>query len=54
MIKIIALEREYGAGASVIADQLAARLGWKLLDQSLTDEIAKLARVERASVQHCE
>ena len=54
MIKIIALECEYGAGTTVIADQLATRLGWKLLDRSLTDEIAKLAHTERASVQHCE
>ncbi len=51
MIKIIALEREYGAGASVIAEQVATRLGWKLLDQSLTDEIAKLACVARSEAQ---
>jgi cytidylate kinase len=54
MIKIIALEREYGAGCTEIADRLAARLGWKLLDQSLTDEIAKLAHIERSNAQHCE
>jgi cytidylate kinase len=54
MIKIIALERECGAGASVIAEQLAARLGWKLLDQSLTDEIAQLANVTPTEAQHCD
>jgi len=54
MIKVIALEREYGAGASVIAEQLATRLGWKLLDQSLTDEIAKLANVTRTEAQNCD
>jgi cytidylate kinase len=53
-IKIIAVEREYGAGGSVIADRLAARLGWRLLDQSLTDEIAKLAQVERSDAQRCD
>jgi cytidylate kinase len=54
MIKIIALEREYGAGASMIAEQLATRLGWTLLDQSLTDEIAKFANVTRTEAQHCD
>jgi cytidylate kinase len=54
MIKIIALEREYSAGASMIAEQLATRLGWELLDQSLTDEIAKLAKVTRTEAQHCD
>ncbi len=54
MIKIIALEREYGSGASVIAEQLATRLGWTLLDQSLTDEIARLANVTRTEAQHCD
>jgi len=54
MIKIIALEREYGAGAPVIAERLAARLGWKLFDQSLNDEIAKLANVTRTEAQHCD
>ncbi|MGD1018267.1 MAG: cytidylate kinase-like family protein [Verrucomicrobiia bacterium] len=53
-IKIIAVEREYGAGGSVIADRLAARLGWKLLDQSLTDEIATLAHVQQNEAQRCE
>jgi cytidylate kinase len=54
LIKIIALEREYGAGASVIAEQLATRLGWELLDQSLTDEIAQLANITRTEAQCCD
>ena len=33
MIRIIAIEREYGCGGSVVAEKLAARLGWKLLDR---------------------
>jgi cytidylate kinase len=41
MIKIVTFEREYGCGAADIASKLAERLGWKLWDQALTDEIAR-------------
>lgn len=40
-VRIITLEREYGSGGGEIADGLATRLGWKLWDQSLTEEIAR-------------
>jgi cytidylate kinase len=40
-VRIITLEREYGSGGGEIAGQVAARLGWKLWDQSLTEEIAR-------------
>ncbi len=40
-VRIITLEREYGSGGGDIAGQLATRLGWKLWDQSLTEEIAR-------------
>jgi cytidylate kinase len=40
-IRIITLEREYGSGGNVIAEKVAARLGWKLWDQLLTEEIAR-------------
>src|ERR1700733_15337214 len=43
MIKIITIEREYGCGGGEIAQLLANRLGWKLWDQLLTEEIARLA-----------
>src|ERR1700691_4313738 len=45
MKRILVIEREFGAGASVIAEKTAQRLGWKLLDQELTAEIARLAKV---------
>src|SRR5580693_1898585 len=41
MIRVITIEREYGSGAGEIAGKLAERLGWKLWDQLLTDEIAR-------------
>jgi cytidylate kinase len=42
MIRTITIEREYGSGGGDVARKLAARLGWKLWDQALTDEIARL------------
>jgi cytidylate kinase len=41
MKRIITIEREFGSGGGVIAAALAARLGWTLWDQLLTDEIAR-------------
>ncbi len=42
MIKVVTFEREYGSGGADIARKLAERLGWKLWDQALTDETARL------------
>jgi cytidylate kinase len=51
MIKIITIEREYGCGGGEIAQLLAKQLGWKLWDQLLTGEIARLARCPEAVVE---
>jgi len=51
MIKIITVEREYGSGGGEIAQLLAERLGWKLWDQLLTEEIARLAQCPKAVVE---
>jgi cytidylate kinase len=50
MIKIITIEREYGSGGGEIAQLLAKQLGWKLWDQLLTEEIARLAECPKAVV----
>lgn len=42
MIRVLTIEREYGSGGAEIARKAAERLGWKLWDQSLTNEIARL------------
>jgi cytidylate kinase len=54
MIRIIAIEREFGCGESALVETLAARLGWKLLDQSLTEEVARIAQVARTVVEQRE
>ena len=51
MINIITIEREYGCGGGEIAHLVANRLGWKLWDQRLTEEIARLANCPRAVVE---
>src|SRR5580704_9264145 len=50
MFRIITVEREYGAGGSLVAAELARRKGWQLIDQQLTCEIAKLAAVDEKAV----
>jgi cytidylate kinase len=49
-IRIITIEREYGSGAAKIAERLADKIGWKLWDQLLTSEIARLAECDRSQV----
>jgi cytidylate kinase len=51
MIKIVTVEREYGCGGGEIANLLATQLGWKLWDQLLTEEIARLANCPKAVVE---
>ena len=54
MFRIVTIEREFGSGGGAIAAQLADRLGWRVWDQALTDEIAKLANVDCATVERCD
>ena len=51
MVKIITIEREYGCGGGEIAQSVSDRLGWKLWDQRLTEEIARLANCPKAVVE---
>jgi cytidylate kinase len=51
MVNIITIEREYGCGGGDIAKLVANRLDWKLWDQLLTEEIARLAHCPKAVVE---
>lgn len=53
-IRIMTLEREYGSGGNVIAAKLAARLGWTLWDQTLTEEIARRLECDCRDVEEHE
>jgi cytidylate kinase len=46
MFRVVTVAREYGSGGARIAQLLAARLGWKLLDRCLVEKIAETARIE--------
>lgn len=54
MFRTITIEREYGCGAAEIAKKLASKLGWKLWDRELTEEIARVAKVDAAAVSRCD
>jgi cytidylate kinase len=54
MFRVITIEREYGCGGADIAAALAHKLGWKLWDHELTEEIAKLAHVDPSAVARCD
>ena len=54
MIRVITIEREYGSGGADIAKRVAARLGWKLWDQLLTNEIARLMECDCRVVEEHE
>jgi cytidylate kinase len=54
MVKIITIDREYGSGAADIAATLAARLGWKLWDELLTIEIARILGCDCPAVKERE
>ena len=54
MFRLVTIEREYGCGGGPIAAQLADRLGWKLWDHLITDEIARMAHVSPSAVKRCD
>src|ERR1700693_2731502 len=54
MINVITIDREYGSGAADIAEKLARRLGWKLWDQLLTTEIARIMDCDCRAVEERE
>ncbi len=45
MFNVITISREYGSGGGTIAEMLARRLDWKLVDKSLVAEVARRAQV---------
>jgi len=54
MINVITIEREYGCGAANISASIAERLGWKLWDQEITEEIARRLNCKKEMVQERE
>lgn len=54
MIRVITIEREYGSGGADIARKVSDSLGWKLWDQLLTNEIARLMDCDCRAVEKLE
>jgi cytidylate kinase len=54
VIKIIAIEREYGSGAAAIGKALADRLSWTLWDREITCEVARRLKCDVQSVEQRE
>jgi len=54
MIQVITVEREYGSRGAEFAHHLSERLGWKLIDQCLIDEIAQKAGVTKTLAERCD
>jgi cytidylate kinase len=44
--RVLTVDREFGSGGGRIAKSIAGRLGWKLLDDALIDEIACAGHVD--------
>lgn len=49
-VRVITIAREYGSGGAAIGQELATRLGWKLLDRELILELARRAHVQPSEV----
>ena len=45
-VRVITVAREFCSGGAVIARLLADRLGWRLLDRELLEEVARAANVD--------
>src|SRR5215469_7284737 len=48
--RVITVNREFGSGGGRIAQTIAKRLGWKLLDRDIIDAIAYTAHVDPKQV----
>jgi hypothetical protein len=44
--RIVTISREYGSGGARLAEQLAKRLGWQLLDKTIVEQVAAAAHVD--------
>ena len=54
MVRLITLEREYGSRGAEFAHTLADRLGWRLVDNCLIEEVARKAGVTRSLAERCD
>jgi cytidylate kinase len=54
MFRVLTVAREFGSGGSTISRIIAERLGWRLFDREIIDEVVRLAGVDRDSAERCD
>jgi len=54
MIQVITVEREYGSKGAEFAHHLAERLGWKVIDSCIIEDVARKAGVAPDLVKRCD
>ncbi len=54
MIQVITVEREYGSQGADFAHRLAERLGWRLIDSCVIEDVARKAGVTPDLVKRCD
>jgi cytidylate kinase len=47
-MRAITISREYGSGGGEIGNQLATRLGWKLVDHEVAEQVARVLDISEA------
>jgi cytidylate kinase len=53
-VRVITIEREFGSGGAEIAKKLGRLLGWRVLDEELSQEIARVANVDPKAAKRCD
>lgn len=54
MIQVITVEREYGSQGAEFAHHLSERLGWRLIDSCVAEDVARKAGVNPNLVKRCD
>jgi hypothetical protein len=54
MIQVVTVEREYGSQGAEFAHYLSERLGWKLIDSCIIEDVARKAGVAPTLVKRCD
>jgi cytidylate kinase len=54
MYRVLTISREFGSGGSIVAQAVADRLGWQILDRTLVEDIAARASVDPALARECD
>jgi cytidylate kinase len=54
MTRAITIAREFGSGGSLVGSEVASRLGWKLVDAAIIDEIVQSAGVDMKTARRCD